>query len=42
MARRLVEFASDVSQHASEHHDRTLAEIVQNLHRDLLGMSGDE
>jgi hypothetical protein len=40
--KRLVEFASDVSQHASEFHDRPLAELVQNLHRDLLEMSGDE
>ena len=40
--KRLMEFASDVSQHASEFHDRTLAEMVQDLHRDLLEMSGDE
>lgn len=40
--KRLVEFASDVAQHASEFHDRTLAHLVEDLHRDLMEMAGDE
>ncbi|MDE2105755.1 MAG: hypothetical protein KGL39_51500 [Patescibacteria group bacterium] len=40
-SRRLLAFAADVDQHAAMTHDQALAQLVNNLHGDLMDIAGD-
>jgi hypothetical protein len=41
-AKRLIEFASDVTRLADERQDLDLRDLIDDLHTDLLALRGDD